>query len=644
MNVLHRPTISGLASGARAVASSRRPSGDLLRIVGLWAAWLVIICAFQIVVQARLAPEMHGTSPSGATYDGRDPVLTWTAGESGSSVTACQQAPSAYRPRLSDPAMNQHVVYDSEYYISIAAYGYDDPKVVAYTNLGYGGPGQIASGVPVCDPALQNWTSLDYAFMPGYPYAMRPIMAIESVLPFTNNLSENGRATLAGIIVSALGGLLAMLALARMMAYLERRRQLTSPVKAGAPKTRVGTALWYGAGLAGGLVVGYIGGIVTNHPEGFIVGLLVGWLAVDLLIAFLDGGRKAAEGEAGDESAHSRWGGAAGLRAALYLLVFPTGFYLAQVYTEGLFIGLCFMACALAVEKKLVWAAVFAVFASVTRQAGFFLFLPIGWAAIQIVLEVRLGSVRTAVLAVELGLLVGWIALEIGGLVNGVLLIPGPLLIVLVVISVWALDRYYRARPTTADSRPDDWRKLAKDAAIGLVAAAAPLITFVVWRYSSLGQKWIAVENDYFGRKFDLGAAEQTWVSVWNSLATGVDKTGNIYYSYFTGHQGLPLSSASNVYIALDLFAMAIAFAACVWLFRRMPGVALFGLAVVILSAGSSAASPQGMIRYVIAVPAIFLMLASIGRNRLFDRSWVLGSTLVMGMLVTLYTLNFWVS
>jgi urea transporter len=41
------------------------------------------------------------------------------------------------------------------------------------------------------------------------------------------------------------------------------------------------------------------------------------------------------------------------------------------VYTEGLFLGLAFMACALAVEKKLVWAAVFAVVAAVTRQAGF---------------------------------------------------------------------------------------------------------------------------------------------------------------------------------------------------------------------------------------------------------------------------------
>ena len=30
------------------------------------------------------------------------------------------------------------------------------------------------------------------------------------------------------------------------------------------------------------------------------------------------------------------------MRAAFYLLIFPTGFFLVQVYTEGLFVGLAF--------------------------------------------------------------------------------------------------------------------------------------------------------------------------------------------------------------------------------------------------------------------------------------------------------------
>jgi hypothetical protein len=61
-----------------------------------------------------------------------------------------------------------------------------------------------------------------------------------------------------------------------------------------------------------------------------------------------------------------------------------------------------------------------------------------------------------------------------------------------------------------------------------------------------------------------------------------------------------------------------------------------------VLSAGSSYA--QGMDRYVLAVPAIFLMLAWFGRRDVFDRAWVLASTLLMGMLVMLCTFGFWVS
>ena len=72
------------------------------------------------------------------------------------------------------------------------------------------------------------------------------------------------------------------------------------------------------------------------------------------------------------------------------------------------------------------------------------------------------------------------------------------------------------------------------------------------------------------------------------------------------------------------------------------PGVALFGVGVIVLSAGSAAA--MGMDRYVLAVPAIFLMLAWFGRRIVFDRAWVMASTLLMGMLAMLFTFGFWVS
>ena len=494
LEALSRAIDSAVPPRAKTIAARLKPSVDVARILVLWVAWLAIICAFQILVQARVAPQRP------------DYALAWTQYATVDPVYECQQNTDQYRPRLSDPNMNEHVAYDSEYYISIAATGYEDLTVSAYR------PQEGGSAVPVCAPGSE-YLSLNYAFLPGYPMAMRPVMAVEGILPFTSDLTETGKATLAGIVVSAIGGLLAMLALARLMGAYARRK---------------------GA----------------------------------------------------DDAEASAWGGLGGLRAAFYLLVFPAGFYLAQVYTEGLFIGLAFMSCALAVEKKIIWAAAFAALATWVRPGGVFLVFPLAWAAFELVRESR----------------------------------------------VWQ----------TGLSRKD-WRLGVRLAAVFVPAAA-----FLAWYSSSLGEKWRLVEDGFFSRRFDLGKSWDMWVQVWNSAWAGVDKTSDPsgFYHYFTGggQAGAPLNSATMVYIALEFAALALALAACLWLLRRMPGVALFGLGVLILSFGSSAGAPQGMIRYVLAVPAIFLMLAWLGRRAVFDRVWVLASTLLMGMLVMLFTFGFWVS
>jgi hypothetical protein len=48
------------------------------------------------------------------------------------------------------------------------------------------------------------------------------------------------------------------------------------------------------------------------------------------------------------------------------------------------------------------------------------------------------------------------------------------------------------------------------------------------------------------------------------------------------------------------------------------------------------------MQRYVVAIPAIFIALAGLGRSATFDRNWTLLSLLWMGLLVTLYAFDFW--
>ncbi len=71
---------------------------------------------------------------------------------------------------------------------------------------------------------------------------------------------------------------------------------------------------------------------------------------------------------------------AGGIRAAYYLLIFPMGFFLAQVYSEGLFCGLAFGALAQMRRQRWRGAALLAVLAAWTRAVGVALGLPLALA------------------------------------------------------------------------------------------------------------------------------------------------------------------------------------------------------------------------------------------------------------------------
>jgi hypothetical protein len=64
-------------------------------------------------------------------------------------------------------------------------------------------------------------------------------------------------------------------------------------------------------------------------------------------------------------------------RAVFYVLIFPTAFFFAMVYTEGLFIGLAFGALALSKRGHWVWASLLGLLAAWTRAHGAALFLPL---------------------------------------------------------------------------------------------------------------------------------------------------------------------------------------------------------------------------------------------------------------------------
>jgi hypothetical protein len=221
-----------------------------------WLAWAVLVLIYQELLPMRLS-----IVPG-------DRAVMWTEGE---TLPGSQAA----KPTLNEPLLNRHVSWDSEFYLSIATIGYDDPAVASVSV-----PGN--KGVAV---------SKNYAFLPFYPYVIKALRL--AFLPF--GWTPIAASTAAGVLVSLLGAL------------------------AGA-----------------------------------------------LALAFLARGDEAEP--AGD-----------GERAAFYLLIFPMGFFMAQVYTEGLFVGLAFGALALARRRRWVWAALLACLATWTRAVGVLLVLPLAW-------------------------------------------------------------------------------------------------------------------------------------------------------------------------------------------------------------------------------------------------------------------------
>jgi hypothetical protein len=243
-------------------------------------------------------------------------------------------------------------------------------------------------------------------------------------------------------------------------------------------------------------------------------------------------------------------------RAAFYMLIFPTAFFFAMVYTEGLFIGLAFWSILFSKRRQWLWASLLALLATWTRAHGVALIIPLLW------------SWATAIPRTEMSI---------------------------------------AAR---------NWRWLLPGA-----PALLPLGGYLVWRNSSLGQGWAELQPFYFGRGF-------------LSLQRTLDDLRYVY-DYAQSN------SQAAVYFSLEAAAVLLALAASLWLLRRDPPLALFGLAVVLLSVLSG--SMQSMARYVLIAPPLYIFPAHLGRHPLFDRLWVVASVLLLGMSAMLFAFDMWV-
>ncbi len=394
----------------------------------LWMVWIFIVLGFQ----AWTAMRFQVRHP--------DYALEWTPIDTSPTY-------KLHKPYLNEPFMNQQVAFDSEYYLSIATVGYDDPAVSR----------GVINGLQV---------PLNYAYLPLYPYVMRVVAFPLKLL----GLDPIATSTLAGVIVAVLGTL-------------------------------------------GGLV------------------------------ALYDMAREELE-ESG------------AFRAAVYLLIYPAGFFLAMVYTEGLFIGLAFGALALTRRKQWLWAAILAACATLTRAVGVALVIPL-----------VLAFIRTGT----------WREIRLGG--------PG-------------LKRLGQA-----------------------LILVMPVLVYIIWRLSPLGRMFQLVDEEYFGRQFlSVGKSVQGWIGAFRSMF------GN--------------NPQTTAYYMIEFGAALLSIVACFFTWRRYPEATIFSLAVILISFTSG--YPQGMHRYVMTAPVLFLFLARLGKNPIFDRAWSMLSTLLMGALALLFAADMW--
>ena len=403
----------------------------LRTLVLIWLGWFLVLYAFQAIVQMRIKIARP------------DYAVEWSATETGPRS-------NLGKVYLTEPFMNNQVAWDSEYYVGIAAAGYNDRRAGA-----------------VLDPANGKLVIKNYSFFPLYPYAMKAFMLPLSLL----GKNPIATASLAGVIVALLGTLAGMI------------------------------ALW------------------------------------DMTRDLFD-----------EESA---------FRAVFYMLIFPTAFFFAQVYTEGMFIGLAFWSLALSRRKQWLWASILAMLAAWTRAHGAALALPLGMAAL------------------------------------------------------FAIDW---KQPL---GKQFTWKWLAQTA-----CALLPIAAYLVWRYSKLGEGWDELQTFYFGRGLlHINASIESWK-----------------HNLFTYAPSNPMAT---VYFGLEVASVLVASIGALWLIRRAPEISLFSLAVILLSVFSGSA--QSMARYMLIAPAMYIMLAHLGKNKAFDRTWTIASLLLMGMSAMLFTFDMWV-
>ncbi|MFW5696276.1 MAG: mannosyltransferase family protein [Phototrophicaceae bacterium] len=186
--------------------------------------------------------------------------------------------------------------------------------------------------------------------------------------------------------------------------------------------------------------------------------------------------------------------------------------------------------------------------------------------------------------------------------IGGVLVAP--------LLLTWGMA-YYRQ---IEDRRALLWR---------LPALVAPVVAYGLWRLA-YGQQFDFVEEHWFGNQLlDLETTRDAWRQILER-ARAVPETA--------------------IVVALGVSGIALALISCVVCLWRYPALALFGLIALVVPLTGGWTGTQSAVRYILAVPTLWILLGRLSRDVVFDRAWTLLSVLLLAMQAFLFSYDFWVA
>jgi len=160
---------------------------------------------------------------------------------------------------------------------------------------------------------------------------------------------------------------------------------------------------------------------------------------------------------------------------------------------------------------------------------------------------------------------------------------------------------------------------LRKKDAFDLACCLGPVLAYVVF-LATLSEKFHFVEEEYYGRQLlALGSTLSSWIVAFRRMAD---------------------NPQTLAYYAVELFALASG-ALSLWaIWKKDRVLAIYGGLSLAFSVTSGVA--QGLHRYVLALPSLFLVPAWQGRRQAFDRVWVLVNVPLWLMMLLSFVHNQW--